>query len=325
VKSMKYVIFLLIVVVITGCISMSSGRELTTDEIVYHSAPSSYMVEDISVYIKKAPGLTVTVTEKVVIKEEVFQDAIKRSMGEYGFRDIYGTASGYEQGKYDWILTVEPEITMGNEWQKMTMVTRYSLMEDRTQTTILDKFITSEKEEDFWGAGRGEGVVADALIEVVKENLALFLTAVDELAGTYTAEKTSDEKLIITVMDFRTENISDSEAFMIEDLMGSALVSLKKFMIIERAQREKMLEEIEYSYEDCTDEQCQIEIGRMIAADNIVIGSLGRVGERYILNVKLIKVETGEAISSSYQAYKSIEELIDGCTEIAEKLAGLLD
>ncbi len=58
------------------------------------------------------------------------------------------------------------------------------------------------------------------------------------------------------------------------------------------------------------------------AADKIVVGSLGKIGNRYILNAKLLNVVTGEAVSSAYEIFKSIEALVDGSEAVAGELIG---
>ena len=280
-KIIKYITFLIIVVIISGCVS-SSAHQLTTDELVYKSTPSTYNVKDIRIYLKEAPGFRIsTPLSTFIVTDSVFQDAIKRSMVEYGFNEIYGTTPEYEQGKYDWILSIETDISYDYRSSKLANVIRYSLTTAKTGTKILDKFITTEEEYDYRdyyltkrkSNGREEVDFFNKLVKVVKDNFALFILSIDELVSEYREVKEEDSRLIITIMDFRSENIAKSEVFLIEDLLGSALIYLKKFKIIERAQRNKMLEEIEFSYKDCTDEKCQIEIGRLIAADNIVIGS----------------------------------------------------
>ena len=81
-----------------------------------------------------------------------------------------------------------------------------------------------------------------------------------------------------------------------------------------------MLEEMEFSQSELVDEAYQIEIGKQLAADNIVTGSLGSVAERFILNIKLIDVKTGETLSASYRVYKSMGDLVDHADQLVIEL-----
>ena len=91
----------------------------------------------------------------------------------------------------------------------------------------------------------------------------------------------TDEKPLISVLDFRTSGISEAEVEVFVDFLSSHIIETNRFRVIDRMQRQALLKEMEFSYEDCTDESCQLEIGRLLAANQIVVGSVGRVGERF--------------------------------------------
>ena len=95
------------------------------------------------------------------------------------------------------------------------------------------------------------------------------------------------------------------------DFVASHIHETDAFVVIDRMQRESILREIEFSKADCTDEQCAVEIGKLLSASLIVVGSIGRVGSRYILNMKLVEVETGQTIETASQMYADIDALID--------------
>jgi curli biogenesis system outer membrane secretion channel CsgG len=122
-------------------------------------------------------------------------------------------------------------------------------------------------------------------------------------------------------MDFNIENIPKNQGIIIVELLGSALFETKKFRIIERTQRLKILKEIAFSFDDCVDETCQIEAGRLLAANKIVVGSVAIISSRFIFNTKLIDVETGETISIAINIVNTMDELIDSTAEIAEDLS----
>lgn len=122
---------------------------------------------------------------------------------------------------------------------------------------------------------------------------------------------------VITVLDLEVENMSESEGKLISDLLTSSLISQQQIKVIDRNQRDQLLSEMEFSLSGCVDESCQLEIGRMLSADGIIVGSIGLVGNRYIMNIRLLDVETSEALSTSYKVFKSIDDLVDGCEGIA--------
>lgn len=125
---------------------------------------------------------------------------------------------------------------------------------------------------------------------------------------------------VVSVLDFKVEGIAVAESVLIIDMLSNAIVKTRRFIVIDRSQREKLLKEIEFSNSACSEENCQLQIGKLLAADNIVVGSIGKVGARYVINVKLLEVETSKAAGTASEVYKSLEELVDNCQSIAEKL-----
>jgi len=124
------------------------------------------------------------------------------------------------------------------------------------------------------------------------------------------------DKPIVTVLDFTVSQVSEKDAAILVDYFSGHLVSSGKFRVIDRTQRQIILSELKFSYDGCTDEDCQLEIGKLLAARYIFIGSLGKLGSRYILNMSLVEVETGETIKSVSDKFSSLDSLVDATGRI---------
>ena len=129
-----------------------------------------------------------------------------------------------------------------------------------------------------------------------------------------------DGKPLISVLDFKASDISQAEVELFVDFMTSHIVETGRYRVLDRSQRQAILQEIEFSASDCTDESCQLEIGRLLAANQIIVGSLGRIGGQYILNIKLLDVQTGEAIDSASKVYTSIDDLVNDSKRLTYRL-----
>jgi len=252
--------------------------------------------------------------------------------------ETYRQSSEYDQAISDFTLAIEDKGDY--PWAYGRRGECYRMIGDYKQAMVdLDRAIELDPENDYAYASRGQTYrqIGDFLKALVDFNKALELdpdyTWViekrDELykemegkteATPKSIEKSRSELPLLSVMDFVIENVSESEGKLIVDLLSSALIGIKKYRILDRSQRDNLIKELEFSYSDCTDETCQLELGRLLAADKIVVGSLGKVGNRYILNAKLLNVVTGEAVSSAYEIFKSIEALVDGSEAVAGEL-----
>ena len=130
----------------------------------------------------------------------------------------------------------------------------------------------------------------------------------------------ADEQKIITVLDFETSGVSEQEMTLFVDYLSSSVSDYEEYILIDRRQREIILSEAEFSNSGCADESCAIEIGQVLSASEMIVGSLGSIGSRYLLNVKLIDVETGETIRDVSEKYNSIDDLVDGSELVINSL-----
>ena len=129
-----------------------------------------------------------------------------------------------------------------------------------------------------------------------------------------------DTRPTISVFNFETSGLFQGEMRLLVDFLSSNIIETKKYKVIEREQRQAVLSEIEFSNSDCTDEKCQLEIGRMLSANQIVTGSVGKFGERYLITAKLIDVETAQSKNASSKVYSSLNDLLDDSKTLVLKL-----
>lgn len=141
-------------------------------------------------------------------------------------------------------------------------------------------------------------------------------------AGALCGWAQAEAKPTICVLDFKTSGISRSEMEVFVDYLSSYIVESDQFRVIDRSQRETILKELEFSAADCTDEGCQLEIGKLLAASQIIVGSVGTVGGRHLLTIKMIDVESGQTLRSSSESYGSLEEMIDDTERLAVGFSG---
>lgn len=132
----------------------------------------------------------------------------------------------------------------------------------------------------------------------------------------------TQDKPIITVLDFSTDGVSENEMKSIISLLSSTLFQTQQFTVIDVSERERLLQELEFSMSDCTDESCLLEVGRMLSAEGIVVGNLGKVGNRYILSTKLLETETAKTLNTADGFCDNLDTLVDDIYLLANKLAG---
>jgi len=131
--------------------------------------------------------------------------------------------------------------------------------------------------------------------------------------------QTEADPPLISVLDFAAANISAAETRVLSDVLATYIVRTGAYRVIDRDQRETILEEIEFSYSDCTDRSCQLEIGRLLSASQLVTGSIGRIGGWLVVTVRVVDVSTGETLGSVSQRYLTLELMIEGLADLARQ------
>ncbi|MDP6853720.1 MAG: PEGA domain-containing protein, partial [Candidatus Marinimicrobia bacterium] len=129
----------------------------------------------------------------------------------------------------------------------------------------------------------------------------------------------------LAVLDLEPVGLSETEAKVLTQRLTSKMIELSDFIVVERANIDKILKEQKFQHSGCTDSECAVEIGQLLNADVSVIGTASKFGKTYTLDCRIINVESGEAIeSASYTHTGEIDELVkEGIESIAHKLLGI--
>ena len=107
----------------------------------------------------------------------------------------------------------------------------------------------------------------------------------------------------IAVVDLEGKGISGTEASTLSDRLRDELFKTGKFKVMERGMMDQILEEQGFQISGCTSNECMVEIGQLVSVQQIVGGSIGKVGNVFSISARVISVETGEIITVSTYDY----------------------
>ena len=130
------------------------------------------------------------------------------------------------------------------------------------------------------------------------------------------------EKPVTTVLDFDVNGISSSDMKSIISFLSASIYDTGEYRVIDTAQRDTILKELEFSYSGCTDDSCQLEVGKLLSAEYIITGDIAKVGSRFILSAKMLETETSETAGTAKGIYTTLDELIDDMPAFAISLVG---
>lgn len=142
-----------------------------------------------------------------------------------------------------------------------------------------------------------------------------------------TASPLNDEmdRPTLAIIDFEGLGISEQETRVLTNRLGTHLVQLGAFKIIERGQMQQILKEQDFQMTGCTSNECAVEIGQMVGAQQMLAGSFGRFGSIYTIDMRIIDVTTGGILrTTSYDVQGEAERLLTvGLAEAARRIAGI--
>ncbi len=135
----------------------------------------------------------------------------------------------------------------------------------------------------------------------------------------------SGKKATIAVIQFKTLNREAQEinlGDLISESFTTELVNSRAFKIIERAQLDKVVKEIELSQTGFIDTSQAVEIGKMLNADAIITGSVALLAGRLQLNARIIDIESAYVLSAESRTLPyRLEEINRGVREIVFSLS----
>lgn len=133
----------------------------------------------------------------------------------------------------------------------------------------------------------------------------------------------SAAQIPIAVIDFEANGISDGEARALTDRLRNELFRFKNFQVMERSFMEEILEEQGFQLSGCTSDECVVEVGRLIGVEQMLGGSISKIGNVFSVSARIVSVETGKILKVSSYDYKGdIGGLLtQGMHEVAAQLA----
>lgn len=129
----------------------------------------------------------------------------------------------------------------------------------------------------------------------------------------------------IAILDFEGIGVSSQEARVLTNRLGTHMVQLGRYQVIERGQMEQILTEQDFQLTGCTSNECAVEIGQLIGARQMLAGSFGKLGTVYTIDMRIIDVRTGRILrTTSYDIEGSINRLLsEGLAEAVKRIAGV--
>lgn len=126
----------------------------------------------------------------------------------------------------------------------------------------------------------------------------------------------------VAILNIEERAVNQTDAVLAMDFIREALVKSGKFIVIERENMEKILEEQKFQLSGCTTEDCAVKAGKLLNVQQMLLGSLNRTGDKYYISLRLINVEEGTIAAAETQEYEQATGLKKAVEMITDRLTG---
>ncbi|MCX7021738.1 MAG: hypothetical protein NTW26_05600 [bacterium] len=133
----------------------------------------------------------------------------------------------------------------------------------------------------------------------MKHLSALFLILLT--ATLVTAQVTATVESVkprLAIIPLVAQGVSETDASIATQYLTTELIRQGRFWVLEREYMAQIMEE-QAMVLTCTDVECAVEIGRVLAAERVIVGSVTSSGGNYVLTIRMINVEEGSVIAST--------------------------
>ncbi|OGF51001.1 MAG: hypothetical protein A2044_04750 [Candidatus Firestonebacteria bacterium GWA2_43_8] len=132
-------------------------------------------------------------------------------------------------------------------------------------------------------------------------------------------------RLRIAVMEFKEKNISKEKADTVADFIRTQLSNNSNLIIVERNNMDSILKEQMFQKTGCTEADCAVELGKILNVEKIIVGSVSMLDKKIYINIRLVDIETAQAIFGETKEIESESELFSSCKELVKALNAKLN
>ena len=136
--------------------------------------------------------------------------------------------------------------------------------------------------------------------------------------------QSNQAKSTAAVLDFEGSGITNQEAQVLTERLGSELVNTNVMIMVERNQMSEIMDEQGFQQSGCTTAECAAEIGALLGVQKMITGSFGKIGNTYTIEARMFSVESGQTEKSVSKTYKGeVDGLLPQIQIVAWELVGL--
>lgn len=129
----------------------------------------------------------------------------------------------------------------------------------------------------------------------------------------------AQKSIAVSTFDITGGAVSSEEAEAITELFISELVATGKVNVVDRANFDKVIEEMKFQSSDWSNSEKTIALGNAVNANMVVRGQIIKLGSKMYLSSTIIDLKTANVLSSAREQFNSLDDIFGLLTNFAKK------
>ena len=128
-------------------------------------------------------------------------------------------------------------------------------------------------------------------------------------------------QLTVSILDFKGTDVKNKVLRACYNQLEESLIESNRFTVIDKSQREELLEEQQFQNSGVCDEECAVEIGQLVGAEFLMLGEIIDLGGLYQINIKIISIEKGDVAEKvTNQIEGKLKDLLNGMEDASREI-----
>jgi hypothetical protein len=128
----------------------------------------------------------------------------------------------------------------------------------------------------------------------------------------------SQELPVVAILQFDGIAVSRADTGIVNNLIESSFAATGVYTVIPAERRDQILGSPETVV--CTDEDCAVEIGKKLSADQVVLGTMALADGRYIINARIVETASSRTLAADSISAAGFDEMSEVCDILSVSL-----
>ena len=97
-------------------------------------------------------------------------------------------------------------------------------------------------------------------------------------------------QIAVSILDFKGEDVDDKVLRACYNQLEESLINSNRFTVIDKSQRDEILDEQKFQNSGLCDDECAVEIGQLVGAEYLMLGEIIGFGKLFQVNIKIVNI-----------------------------------